>query len=212
MKLRDVHVLSLGTSTALSSYYMPNAITPLRVIEVLNEARISFMLVGAHGLGGWMKKPRATQDVDVVVATKHQKKAINALLKAFSRLEVYDLPVVTRLRDRETKETAIDVIKQNQPLFRAALKKAHIVSSEGQTYKIPSLELALALKFAPMVSLYRSDEDKYQDAHDFIYMVKSNADIDLETLAELGDLVYPGGGKEIVERVRQVRVGEKLNL
>jgi hypothetical protein len=28
----------------------------------------------------------------------------------------------------------------------------------------------------------------------------------------LADLVYAGGGKEIVEKVRQVRAGEKLNL
>ena len=43
-------------------------------------------------------------------------------------------------------------------------------------------------------------------------MVKSNPDIDLNKLAELGDLVYPEGGKEVVEMVRQVRAGEKLRL
>jgi len=43
-------------------------------------------------------------------------------------------------------------------------------------------------------------------------VVKRNPEIDLEKLAELGDLVYPGGGKEIVEKVRQVRAGEKLIL
>ena len=47
---------------------------------------------------------------------------------------------------------------------------------------------------------------------DFIRIVKINPNIDLETLAELGDLVYPGGGLEIVEKVRQVRAGEKLLL
>jgi hypothetical protein len=50
------------------------------------------------------------------------------------------------------------------------------------------------------------------DAHDFIQIVDVNPDIDLETLAQLGELFYPGGGKEIVEKVRQVRAGEKLNL
>jgi hypothetical protein len=43
-------------------------------------------------------------------------------------------------------------------------------------------------------------------------IIDSNPNIDLEKLAELGDLVYPGGGKEIVEKVRQVRTGEKLML
>ena len=42
-----------------------------------------------------------------------------------------------------------------------------------------------------------------------------NAEAKLATIAkleELGDLVYPGGGKEILERVRQVRAREKLTL
>jgi hypothetical protein len=72
--------------------------------------------------------------------------------------------------------------------------------------------MALAMKFAPMISLTREDKKKHQDAHDFIQMVEVNPDIDLEQLAGLGELVYPGGGKELVEKVRQVRAGESLKL
>jgi hypothetical protein len=212
MKLQDVHVRSLETSTTLSSYYMPHAITPLEVIRVLNAIGVKFMLVGAHGIGGWMDKPRATQDVDIVVATRHHKKAINALLDAFKHLQAEEHDVVTRLRDRETQKVAIDVMKQNQQLYRVALKHTHTVTSGGEAYHVPSLEMALAMKFASMISLHRRDEDKFQDAHDFIYMIKSNAQIDLPQLEELGDLVYPGGGKEAVEKIRQVRAGERLSL
>jgi hypothetical protein len=191
---------------------MEHAVSPYEVIAALNEAGVSFVLVGAYGLGGWIGKPRATEDVDVIVAAKHLKKAIKVLLAAFPHLEVDDLPVVTRLRDRASKAVAIDVMKPNQQLFRAAFKHTRAITSEGQTYRIPSLEMALAMKFAPMVSLYRRDLDKYQDAHDFGHMVLANPDIDLEKLAELGDLVYPGGGQEIVEKVGQVRAGETLKL
>jgi hypothetical protein len=191
---------------------MPHAILPLDVIRVLNAIGVNFMLVGAHGIGGWMDKPRATRDVDIVVASRHHKKAIKALLDAFKHLEAEDHDVVTRLRDRETQKVAIDVMKQNQQLYRVALKHTHTVTSDGETYKIPSLEMALAMKFAAMISLHRSDEDKFQDAHDFIYMVKSNPDIDLTQLDELGDLVYPGGGQEILQKARQVRAGERLIL
>ena len=212
MELREIHGASLATSTALSAYYVADLITPLEVIRVLNEIGVRFVLVGAHGLGGWMRKPRATQDVDVVVGARGHKKAVKALLAAFPPLEAEDHEVVTRLRDRETKDVAIDVMKPNQELFRAALKHTRTVTSEGQTYQIPSLEMALALKLAPMISLNRSDEDKHIDAHDFITMIKVNPEIDLKKLAELGETIYPGGGKEIVEKVRQVRAGEKLIL
>src|SRR5438105_6369789 len=212
MKVYDVHAHSLAKSTDLSGFYMAHAISPIEVITALNKGKISFVLVGAHGLGGWIGKPRATEDVDVIVSSRHLQKAVKTLLAAFDKLEAEDLPVVTRLRHRETQEVAIDVMKPNQQLFREIFKHTHDVRSHGLSYRIPSLEMALAMKFAPMVSLYRRDIDKYQDAHDFGYMVTTNLNIDVKKLSELGDLVYPGGGKEIVDKVEQVRRGETLKL
>jgi hypothetical protein len=212
MIVQDVHARSLAKATLLSSFQMVHAIPPAEVIAVLKAASVSFVLVGAYGLGGWIKKPRATEDVDVIVAARHHKKAIKALLGAFAHLEADDHEVVTRLRDRETREVAIDVMKPNQQLFREVFKHTHTVSSEGQTYRIPSLEMALAMKFAPMISLHRKDADKLLDVHDFMYMVEANPDIDMKKLTELGDLVYPGDGKEIEEMVRRVRAGEMLQL
>jgi hypothetical protein len=212
MITQEVHRRNLETSTALSKYYVKMFIAPLDIIRLFNKAKISFVLVGFHGVGAWMDKPRATEDVDVIVASRHHKKAIQSLLKAFPRLEQEDHPVVTRFRDPETRKVAIDVMKPNQQLFREVFKHTKKVEIEKEGYRIPTVEMALTMKFAPMVSLHRQDEDKLLDAHDFIYIVKSNSQIDLEKLAELGDLVYPGGGKEIVEKVRQVRAGEKLSL
>jgi hypothetical protein len=208
----DVHARSLATSTALSEYYVADLITPLQVIRVLNGAKVRFMLLGAHGLGGWTGKPRATEDVDVLVGTRGHKKAVRALLAAFPHLQADDQEVVTRLRDPDTGTVVIDVMKPNQPLYRDALRYGHPVESGGQPYLIPSLELALATKFAAMISLTRADRDKYQDVRDFMYMVDSNPGIDLKKLHELGQLVYNGGGDEVVENVRKVRAGEKLTL
>ena len=84
---------------------------------------------------------------------------------------------------------------------------------EGKTkYRIPTLEMALAMKFSAMTSLYRADEDKFQDAHDFILMVKANIDIDDARLKEIGSLMYPDGGKDLLDMVNKVRRGEKLFL
>jgi hypothetical protein len=78
VKVRDIHAQSPATSSALSEYYVPNLITPLQVIRVLNAAKVRFMLLGAHGLSGWMGKPRATEDVDVLVGMRGHKKAVRA--------------------------------------------------------------------------------------------------------------------------------------
>jgi hypothetical protein len=212
VQARDVHAQSLETSTALSEYYVPNLITPLEVIRVLNAAKVRFMLLGAHGIGGWTREPRATKDVDILVAVRGHKKAVSALLTAFPHLQAEDHEVVTRLRDPETGTVVIDAMKPNQPLYRDALKYTHPVESDGQTYSIPSLELALTMKFSAMISLTRSEDKKLYDAGDFIRVVKANPDIDLEKLHALGQLVYNGGGAEVVENVRKVRAGEKLIL
>jgi hypothetical protein len=208
----DIHSDSLATSTALTVYYMPAAITPLQVIRVLNASGIRFMLVGAHGLGGWTGAPRATQDIDVIVAARTLRKAVRELLAAFPHLEADDHEAVTRLRDQETKKVVIDVMKPYQDLMRVALKHTRQAEMEGEPYLIPTLEMALALKFAPMVSRNREARKKYQDAHDFIAMVEANPEIDMEKLAELGELVYHGGGAEIAQMVGQARRGEMLTL
>jgi len=211
MPVQEFHAKTLATSETLSRYYMPKAILPADVVRVLNRAKISFVLVGAHAAFGWMHEARATKDVDIVVAAKHHGKAVKLLLEEFPGLKEDDLEVVTRLRDRDTEEVAIDIMKPRD-LYRATFKYTHAVQEGKLKYRIPSLEMCLAMKFAPMTSPNRDGAKKLMDAHDFILIVRANPDLDLEKLAHLGDLVYPEGGKEIVELVQRVRAGETLIL
>jgi hypothetical protein len=212
VQVRDLHSVSLPEATEITRWFVPNLVTPLAVIRVLNAAKVRFMLLGAYAIGGWTRVSRATDDVDVLVATRGHRKAVRALLAAFPRLQAEDRAVVMRLRDPETGKIVIDVMKPNQSIYQEALKHAHIVESEGQTYAIPSLEIALAMKFAAMISPNRADDKKFSDAADFIRMVKANADIDLKYLSSMGELVYNGGGPEVVQMVHDVRAGKKLRL
>jgi hypothetical protein len=211
-KTRNPHVEGLATSSTIASWYVKNMIRPQEVIRVLNDAKVRFMLAGAHGIAGWLDEARATQDVDVVVGYRQHQKATRALLAVYPQLQVDDQEVVVRLSDPESGKVVIDIMKSNQPLYRECLKHTQTIESEGESYKIPTVEMALAMKFGPMVSIVRAEEKKYRDASDFMRIVKTNPNIDLELLEELGDLVYPGGGKEIIELVRKIRAGEKLQL
>lgn len=217
MAVLDIHEQRMRRSAEIARFQMElqlgkRFLSPLDVIRVLNREKISFVLVGAYGLSGWRTQARATEDVDVVVAARQVAKAVRVLTKAFPHLESDDAEVVVRLRDKDTKEVAIDVMKPLQPPYHAIFKHTMKVTAGKESYRVPTLEMALTCKFAPMISLMRVDEKKLQDAADFIDMVKKNADIDVELLGKLGDLVYNGGGKEIVELVRKVRAGEKLQL
>jgi hypothetical protein len=212
VKVRDIHAQSLETSTALSAYYIANFIPPLKVFRVLNAAKVHFMLVGTHALGGWMREPRATTDIDILIGQRFHKRAVRVLLTAFPQLRLEDSEDETHLRDAETGRILIDVMKTNQSLYRAAFRHSHPVKWKRQTYLIPSLELALVMKFTAMISVTRDYADRHSDAGDFIGMAQSNSIIDSRKLHILGQLVYNGGGDELMEKVRQVRAGEKLVL
>ena len=47
---------------------------------------------------------------------------------------------------------------------------------------------------------------------DFARIVTVNAEIDLVLLQELGELVYPGGGVEILKLVADVRAGKLIQF
>lgn len=208
----DVHARSLAISTALVSYYYADAVPPLEVVAALNHAGVPFVLIGTHALGGWMRRPRTTADVDILVASRHQKRAIHTLLGAFPWLTAGAAESNTPLYHSESRRVVVEVMKAGQPLLQAALKHTHRVRSTGQVYRIPSLEMAGTMKYGPMTDPHRDWADRYLDAHDFLCRIQANTDLNLERLAELGDLVRAGGGRALAAQVRHIRAGGKLVL
>lgn len=213
MATMEIMERNLAKSSDLSRQQMPTTVPLINVVRALNRAGIRFVLVGAHGLATWRGKPRATEDVDIVVQAKQVKKAVAALSIAFTHLEPVDLPVVVRFRDRETHDVAIDVMKPVQQPYREAFKHTTTVRIDGEIVKIPNLEMALVMKYSAMTSIHRADDDKFQDAHDFIRMVKNNPkSIDRGRLSSIAELIYPEARNDIVEMVRKIEAGEKLVL
>ena len=148
-----------------------------------------------------------------MVSQKQLKKAAQKLCDAFPTLEMDDLPVVIRLRDRESNTVLIDLMKPLQQPYCEVFKHTCKESSEGEVYRVPSLEMALVMKFSAMTSLNRAAEDKLlRDAADFTRMVKNNPEFDRDKLAEIGLLLYPDGGKDVLEMVRQVLAGERIKI
>jgi hypothetical protein len=216
MGAANIHEEALWRSIQIAKFQVEcqfgrRFLSPLDVIRVLNQHKISFVLVGTYGCAGW-REARATEDIDVVIALRQVKKATGFLLKKFSFLEAEDQEVFVHLKDKESKRSLIDLVKPVSLHLHAVFKYTKTVELKNQTYRIPSCEMALVLKFAPLISPTRDYARKFQNAADFMIMAKRNSDIDLDTLKKLGDLVYNGGGKEIVEMVRKVRAGEKLVL
>jgi hypothetical protein len=209
------HRYSLGLVQWLTrtqyKMHRPDAmrVEPDELIKLLNKADVKFVLMGQHGISGWLNEPRATRDVDVVVQKRHFAKALRAIQSAWPELVIREYPVVTRFLDPANNEPVIDVMRPND-VYSEAFKNCIRV---GKTHNVPNLELALAAKFAAMVSRMREIRKKHYDAGDFSQMVLRNHEkIDFDRLRQLGNAVYPGGGAELVRFVDDVIAGKPLRV
>jgi hypothetical protein len=150
--------------------------------------------------------------VDVIVPVQQVEKAVGVLRDAIPDLEPRNSPLDVRLLDRSSSNIAINVIKPWQQPYREVVRNTHSVSKGGEAYRVPSLEMAIVMKFAAMTSWYRADRDKPRDAHDFTLLVNNNPGFNRAKLAELANLLHTGGGKYILQMARKVQVGETLRL
>lgn len=184
-------------------------ITPGAVAQILVDAGVPYVLVGAHAANGYTGRPRATADVDVVV--RFARKAAKAIAKAYPDLAMEETAVAIRFSEGD--QEAIDLLKSSSlRLWGRLLKDNREVRIGRQSIRVPALEGMLAAKFAAMISPGRRYADRLIDSGDFARMVENNPVIDLTLLRELGDLVYPRGGEEVVKLVADVRAGRKLEI
>jgi hypothetical protein len=199
---------ALARGVALSrTYGMP--LSPADVARVLDRAKVSYVLLGAHAINVYTGRPRATQDVDLL--TGAPAKARRALEQAFPHLDVEDHAVVIRFL--ENGEEVLDVIKAgSQKVFRRILRLATRVRVEDVQVAIPTLEAALASKFCSMISPTRPSDDRMQDAVDFSRAAKLHGKVDRDLLHELGELVYAGGGDAILKLIDDARAGRRLDV
>jgi hypothetical protein len=215
-KMSALHLRALKVSAALTGYYRDMyrrgaaMISPKKVIRVLNEAGVRYVLMGTHGLGGWRSEPRATQDVDVLVAKKDHAKAVRAIKKAFPNLVMTDTFIVTRFKDPVTDEPRIDLMKPLQKVYQIVFRHTQQV---GKSHLVPDLEMALISKFSAMVSPNRERARKMQDAVDFANMVIHNQSaINMEKLGRLAEQVYSGRFKEVMQLVEDILAGRPIQI
>jgi hypothetical protein len=193
----------------------------IQILRTLIQKKVPFVLTGAHAIGGWTGRPRATHDVDILVkGGRNHVRAVNVIKALYPQLEVRDFHGVTAFFIPGEKESVIDVTYPHRPDIAETL--ANPVWTEdkatGLRYRIPALETALANKYGAMVTPNRDAGKRAIDVGDFTFMVKHSMDerrqpIDLQMLEALGEKVWPGGGgKEILRLVEQVKAGKLINL
>jgi hypothetical protein len=210
------HLQALHTSSILTArwyrMYRPEATMyePEAVIRLLNKAKVKFVVMGTHGIGGWRSEPRSTHDVDVLVTLKDCAKAVQVIHQAYPELEMVHWKAVTRFKDKRLGYFVIDVMEPVDALYKAAFKYSVPV---GKSHRVPDLEMALASKYAAMISNSRHPKKKFVDAGDFIDMVEHNLpDIDTKKLKRLANKVYSKAGDEILKMIEDIKAGRPIKI
>jgi hypothetical protein len=210
------HLQALTLSSTLAGFHLEmfrpgvTMAKPKKIIQLLNDAEVSFVLMGAYGLAGWRSKGRATEDVDVLVAKKDHAKAVKVISKAYPKLVIEDGVVVTRFKNPVSGEVQIDLMKPTQRVYQMVFRHTHLVQG---SYRIPDLEMALISKFSAMVSPHRMSVRKLQDAADFGDIVVHNkGGINMAKLGKLAEQVYAGGRKEITQLVKDILAGRPIQI
>jgi hypothetical protein len=185
-------------------------VSPEKVIKAVRDAGVCCVIMGTHALNTYRDQPRATQDVDILVRKHELPKTIRALKATYPKLSVQDTPVVVRFLDPATGQGVIDVMKPTQTVYQLVFR--HTVPI-GETHRVPDLEMALASKFAAMVSPNRRIDKKLIDAGDFVNVVKHNRnDLVVDKLKRLAEKVYPGGSAEIAKLIEDIDADRMIQI
>ncbi len=181
-------------------------IRPQDVIDVLTAAGVKkWVLMGLHGYVGYLPQPRATQDVDLLISHADRPRAVRALRDAWPSLVVEELEAVVRFKDpadcdaNGSPKPVVDLMLPWSSVNQAILASNDYVVVDRQTrHRIPTVEAALAAKYAALLSDFRDWNRKQQDAVDFRSIARSNYEhVRRDILRRLGDLVWEGGGEEL---------------
>lgn len=204
------HAEGIRTSTWLTSDYRKNYrsdamdITPNDVVECLVKAGVEqWVLMGLHGYVGYLPMPRATQDVDVMVAIEEKEKAVGAIQSGWPKLQAKELSVVVRFADPAdcfadgSPKVVVDIMLALEPFYETILNH-HVVIDPKTGHRHPSIEAAIVSKYSAMVSPNRKLAKKSIDAGDLRVLIEANlASIDQDKLFALACEVWPGADADM---------------
>ena len=205
-----VRMSSRLTSTFRRQTKIAMDVTPEQVIECMNAANIkNWILMGLHGYVGYLPMPRATQDVDVMVPYD-QRAAEQVISQRWPELAITRHSQVTRFADEKDLDhegkpkPVINLMLPWSPFLETILR-AHVVEDKQLASRYPTVEAAIASKYAALISPFRKLAKKEYDAGDLRRNIRNNIEsIDRDAIRSLGDQVWDGGGAEILDIIEIV--------
>ena len=178
------------------------------VSKILTQSGIRSVMIGGLVVGCHSGRPRATQDIDVIVdVLEIPKKVIDQLgaLVGSKKLERHPSFISfmkkTALGDREV----LDIITSKAGSYGMVFDNCMKLSISGSDIYIPSAEMMVVLKYTAAVNPIRQKAKQAQDWADIYAILDANSKISVYTVSYLADLVVPGWGEDLVNKIQSHR-------
>ncbi len=178
------------------------------VSKILTQSGIRSVMIGGLVVGCHSGRPRATQDIDVIVDVLEIPKSVIDQLGALvgsKKLEKHPsfLSFVkkTALGDREV----LDIITSKAGSYGMVFDNCVTLSISGNDIYIPSVEMMVVLKYTAAVNPIRQRAKQTQDWADIYAILDANPKISVYTVSYLADLVVPGWGEDLANKIKAHR-------
>jgi hypothetical protein len=178
---------------------------PVGVGRILMDANIPSVMIGGLVVGCHTGRPRATQDLDVIVDSKNLTAAVMKKLGAAvgsKRLEKHPSFISfikkTIVGDREV----LDLITSKAGSYGLAFENTIQFTIDGVEFHIPSVEMMIVLKYTAAVNPVRQKAKQAQDWADIYAMLDANPGFGTYNTGYLADLVVPGWGEDLLNKIR----------
>ena len=175
------------------------------VSRILTESGIRSVMIGGLVVGCHSGRPRATQDIDVIVdAVTLPSDVLKklGLLVGSKKLERHPSFISfikkTILGDREV----LDIITSKAGSYGMVFENCLKLQIAGIEIQIPSAEMMVVLKYTAAVNPVRQKAKQAQDWADIFAILDANSKISVYTVAYLADLVVPGWGEDLANKIK----------
>lgn len=175
----------------------------LQVIDAFDVTGARWALVGAVAFG-LRVEPRATGDVDFVVEARFLPAVLARLRSAGLDLHEEDIGAAVRLHGLD-----VDLIRSSQhALFAEALDRIELV----EQWRVPVVEVLVALKHMAAVNPWRARAKRIQDAADLVGLYQTAPAFDRALALRLAGLAYSGASAELADMLDRVDRGGRLEV
>lgn len=201
-----------GYQQALESLFIDGArmagADAVGVSKILSQSGIRSVMIGGLVVGCHSGRPRATQDIDVIVdVLEIPKTVINKLgsLVGSKKLEKHPSFISfmkkTALGDREV----LDIITSKAGSYGMVFDNCVKLNISGNDVYIPSAEMMVVLKYTAAVNPIRQKAKQAQDWADIYAILDANSKINVYSVSYLADLVVPGWGEDLGNKIKSHR-------